>query len=204
MKPTDLDRRIELINIRPRPHACPVDCPLHPDSNAHNPSLSGGFVPPLILPKTDLLVVGIVPAEEEELGGEPLIGPSGRFADHAIRWAGGRQRPLRYSKANLVNCRTVKAGRQKPFIARTPPTAIEMRTCFQVHLRPILQRKWKLVLLLGGDLYKFVVPTEQLADRRTRPMFDLFGKAMGHRMEFDIERFVDPKTGNIVAGGPAK
>ena len=193
-----LAQRIELINIRPRPRVCPVACPLHPKSPHHNPTLSGGFVPPLILPNTSLLVVGIVPGDEEELGGVPFIGPSGRYADHAIHWASGGRSAYKFSKMNLVNCRTVKPGKTKDYINRTPPTAVEMRTCFQAHLRQVLKRKWKCVLLFGTDAYKFIIPTERTGDRSTRPMFDQFIKAMGHRLVFDIETYVDPKTGNIV------
>ena len=197
MKQTDLARRVELISIRPRPSACPTTCPLHPKSKLHNPTLSGGHVPPLIVPNTSLLVVGIVPGEEEELGGQPFIGPSGRYADHTLRWANGTGKGFKYSKMNLVNCRSVKIGKQGRFINRTPPTAVEMRTCFHAHLRRHLKRKWKCVLIFGGDAYKFIIPTERLDERRTRPMFDLFGKAMGHRLEFDIEKFIDAKTGNV-------
>ena len=185
---TDLRRRIELIRGRKRPRACPKTCPLHPCSADHNPELSGGYAAPVIRASDDLLVVAICPAEEEELGGEPLIGPSGRYANHAVQWAGGAKTPMPYSKINVVNCRTVKPGLYKPYINRTPPTAREMKICFEAHLRQVLKRKWRCVLLLGGDAYKFVIPTELLPDGRKRPMFDVFGKAMGHRMVVDIEK----------------
>ena len=191
---TDRARRIELINGRKRPRVCPRTCPLHPRCAEHNPDFSGGYVPPLLHASDDLLVVAICPAEEEELGGEPLIGPSGRYANHAISWAGGAARAMRYSKINVVNCRTVRPGRTRAYINRTPPTMREMRACFEAHLRPALRRKWRCVLLLGADAYKFVIPTELLPDGRKRPMFDAFAKAMGHRMVVDIEAVGDDRT----------
>jgi len=187
MKQADIDRRLKLIGTS-RPKACPLDCPLHPRSPMHNPMLSGGFVPPYTPTGAKLLVVGICPAEEEELGGEPLIGPSGRYAAHAIQWA-NNGKPLVYAKVNIVNCRTVKPGKTRSFINRTPPTATEMMECFHAHLRPLLKRKWACVALLGSDVYKFIVPEIEVADRRYMKLFDVFGKAMGHRCEFDPDHY---------------
>lgn len=187
MKQADIDRRLKLIGTT-RPSACPLECPLHPGSTSHNPMLSGGFVPPKIITRSKLLVVGICPGEEEELGREPFIGPSGRYSSHALEWASGPTR-LAYSKINIVNCRTVKVGKTRSFINRTPPTAREMKACFNAHLRQVLKRRWACVGLYGTDVYRFLVPELDLAHQRSMKMFDVFGKAMGHRCEFDPERF---------------
>jgi uracil-DNA glycosylase len=188
MKHPDIDKRIKLIGTK-RPKACPTECPLHPDSPLHNPMLSGGHVPPKIVTGSRLLVIGIAPAEEEELAREPLVGPSGRYAGHALQWAAG-SRPLKYSKVNLVNCRTVKPGRTRSFINRTPPTTLELRYCYHAIVRPILKRPWKCIALFGGDVYKFMIPEINLGHGKSMKMFDVFGKAMGHRCQFDPEKFL--------------
>lgn len=185
----ELAERKRLIAIRPRPKVCPVECPLHPGSAAHNPTLSGGYVPPHLLPKSQLLAVGIGPGEEEELAGVPLIGPSGRYSDHALTWAGGPSCPLPYDKINIVNCRTVKPSARGGFVNRTPPTTTEQRTCFGAHLRPLLRKKhYRVVLLLGKDAYNLVLPHRVADDHKRPPWFDQFGKAMGHRLVLDIEK----------------
>jgi uracil-DNA glycosylase family 4 len=187
MKQADIDLRLKLIGTT-RPKACPLDCPLHPRSKYHNPMRSGGFVPPKLRPLSKLLIVGIGPGEEEEQGREPFIGPSGRYASRALEWASGQEPLLVYSKINVVNCRTVKPGKQKSFINRTPPTIIEMRACYHAHLRPALRRSWACVAIFGADAYKFLVPTMDVRDGRSMKLFDVFGKAMGHRCEFDPEQ----------------
>lgn len=170
--------RLKLINIRKRPRVCPVECPLHPENPRHNPTYAGGFVPPKVLRGSRLLVVGIAPGEEEELRGEPFVGPAGRYVERMLSWAGGSGSSPRYSKMNICNCRTTKPGRTK-VINRTPPTAQEMRICMKAHLFPLLaSREWELVLLLGGDAYKAVVPKNEEGG----PMFGPFALAMGHRL----------------------
>lgn len=186
MKQADIDKRLKLIGTT-RPKACPLECPLHPSSSTHNPMLSGGYVPPKIITRSKLLVVGICPGEEEELGREPFIGPSGRYSSHALDWAASG--PMVHSKINVVNCRTVKVGKTRSFINRTPPTAREMRICYHAHLKQVLKRRWSVVALFGTDVYKFMVPEVELDFRRTMKIFDVFGKAMGHRCEFDPDKF---------------
>ena len=185
---SDLERRIKLIGTT-RPSVCSTECPLHPKSRYHNPNMSGGHVPPKLSQSSSLLVVGIVPGEEEELGKEPFIGPSGRYLNHALQWAGGSSTPLAYTKVNLVNCRTVKPGRSRAFINRTPPTAREMRCCYQAFLRPLLKQKWDVVALFGTDVYKFMIPEIELREGRSMKMFDVFGKAIGHRLVLNPEHW---------------
>lgn len=189
MKQADIDRRLQLIGTS-RPRSCPIDCPLHPCSKYHNPMVSGGHVPPKTPRGALLLVLGICPGEEEELGCEPFIGPSGRYASHALKWASG-SKPIKFAKANLCNCRTVKPGKTKSFINRTPPTQNELMTCYHAIVKPLLERPWRCVALFGTDVYKFLVPEIEIATRKYVKLFDVFGKAMGHRCVFDVNDYPD-------------
>lgn len=160
---------------RTRPRKC-KGCPGHPQSPGFDPLLTGGFIPPSGPIGAPLLVIGISGGEEEEVRGEPLVGPSGRRLVRTLAYYSkvlGLKKPIKVRKYNLLNCRSLKVGLQGRIINRTPPTVTEMRACCERWLFPELRKtEAEVILILGADTYKFV-----LKDR-----FSIFGKAMGHRL----------------------
>lgn len=132
-----------------RPSIC-FGCPGDPRTSGHLASLWGGHVPPWGPLDCDLLVIGIAPAEEEEIQGRPFVGPSGKKARIAIDWA-AEGRPLRVRWLNIVNCRTRKPGLSQRWINRDP-TAAEFRACAGRWLVPELRSTQARAILLLGQL----------------------------------------------------
>ena len=123
------------------------------------------------------MVIGITGGEEEEIRGEPLVGPSGRKTTRALQWgAGSEGSRLTIRKYNIFNCRAKKPGVTRKFVNRIPSVS-EFRACSERWLFPELRTTpVKLVLCFGADVYKFLF-------RSTKGyQFDVFGKAMGHRL----------------------
>lgn len=160
---------------RKRPLDC-KGCPADPRSPEYDPLLTGSFIPPSGSKQSPLMVIGISGGEEEEVRGEALVGPSGRRLTRALTYyskALGLKKPLELRKYNIFNCRSIKIGLQGRIINRTPPTVREMKACCERWLFPELKKfPGKVIFLLGGDAYKFVLKNR----------FDIFGKAMGHRL----------------------
>lgn len=181
-------KRLEVSRSRKRPSRC-KGCPANPSSPEFDPLMTGGFIPPSGSLNADLMIVGISGGEEEEVRGEPLVGPSGRKLLRALTCAlDGRS--LRIRKYNVFNCRSIKVGMQGKIINRTPPTAREMRACCERWLFPELAKfKGKLVLLLGTDVYKFLLKNR----------FDVFGKAMGHRLYVPRKATTDAGIGKLIS-----
>lgn len=172
----DLEAARYRISIqRKRPSKC-KDCPADPQTPGFDPLLTGGHIPPSGPLKAPLVVIGISGGEEEEVRGEPLVGPSGRRLVRALAYSAkvlGLKKPLEVRKYNLFNCRALKIGLQNRIINRTPPTVTEMRACSERWLFPELRKtEAKVLFILGADTYKFVLKNR----------FDVFGKAMGHRL----------------------
>jgi uracil-DNA glycosylase family 4 len=121
-----------------------------------------------------LWVIGITGGVDEERLGTPLVGPSGWTTDTALQLK--RYPKLKVGRWNVLNCRATKMGSplQGPHVInRTQPTVREMRDCCRRWLFPELAKtRAKVILILGTDAYKFL-----MAHR-----FDVFGKAMGHRL----------------------
>ena len=160
---------------RKRPLKC-KGCPADPKTPGFDPLLTGGFIPPSGPLGAPLIVIGISGGEEEEVRGEPLVGPSGRRLVRPLAYSAkvlGLKKALEVRKYNVFNCRSLKIGLQGRVINRTPPTVTEMRACCERWLLPELKTTpAKLVLLLGADTYKFILKNR----------FDVFGKAIGHRL----------------------
>lgn len=159
-KPGVKEERVKTANIRERPAAC-LGCPLHPSSEKFDPLKSGAYVPPSEPINCDALLVGIAPAEEEEIRGEPLTGPSGRQVVRAIEWGltesfnghRTRKRKLKLGKMNLVQCRTTKIGAGGHPINRDP-TAAEIKECSRRYLWPlVLKTRAKVIAPLGKLAY---------------------------------------------------
>ena len=80
------------------------------------------------------LFVGEGPGRQEDIQGEPFVGPAGKLLDNMLK-ALGLQRQENTYIANVVKCRPVGAdGRDRP------PTASEMQACL-----PFLQRQIELI-----------------------------------------------------------
>ncbi len=126
------------------------------------------------------MVIGITGGEEEEIRGEPLVGPSGRKTTRALQWgAGSESSRLTIRKYNLFNCRARKPGVYRKFVNRkgNEVKISEFRACCERWLFPELRTtKAKLVLCFGADVYKFLFKASN------GYQFDVFGKAMGHRL----------------------
>lgn len=170
---------------RRRPPKC-KGCPAHPQTSTFDPLLTGGFIPPSGQVSSPLVVIGISGGEEEEVRGEPLVGPSGRRLVRILAYSAkalGLKKPLEVRKYNVFNCRSLKVGLQGRIINRTPPTVTEMRACSERWLFPELgTTPAKVILILGADTYKFILKNR----------FDVFGKAIGHRL-FVPRRAVKPE-----------
>lgn len=84
--------------------------------------------------KGSWLFVGEGPGRQEDIQGEPFVGPAGKLLDNMLR-ALGLQRHDNTYIANVVKCRPTGAdGRDRP------PSAIEMQACL-----PFLQRQIELI-----------------------------------------------------------
>lgn len=166
--------RYKIANQRRRPSKC-RDCPAHPEHIEFDPLLTGGFIPPSGPLRAPLILIGISGGDEEEVRGEPLVGPSGRRAARTLAYYmkvhGIKKLDVR--KYNVFNCRSLAVGKQGRIINRTPPTVTEMRACASRWLLPELRKtEAKVILCLGSDAYKFLLKNR----------FDVFGKAIGHRL----------------------
>lgn len=173
-----------------RPPAC-VGCPLHPDSNP-DPARCGAYVPPTCacpgcngwaeafnwhsgrarkLCKAPLMALGIAPGEEEARRNEPLVGPSGRLLEAALRWAKYGNSPM--AKLNLVNCRTTTQGATR--LVNRDPTKTEIAACMERITGPIIEHYPGTILLLGGLAFSTVM----------RETFGTFAESRGYRLELD-------------------
>lgn len=164
-----------------RPRMC-IGCPGDPRTSGYQAWLWGGHVPPYGPQNADMLVVGIIPGEEEEVQGRPFVGPSGKKIRHAIDWA-SEGRELRVRWMNIVNCRTRKPGKSQKWINRDP-TALEFRECAKRFLLPELRATHAKVILLLGQL-PFELVLQPLGLRlhnlpRSRHKYT-FALCMGHR-----------------------
>jgi uracil-DNA glycosylase family 4 len=158
-----------------RPSKC-IGCPAHPDSPAWDPLLYGAFIKPTIEKRAKFCVVGISGGEEEEAGGEALIGPSGRRLKRAIEM--GAERKVIFSKFNLFNCRSLKLGMRGNIINRDP-TAREIKECWKRWLGPFLKTNDQLIVPLGALAYRYIVeiPLEKETGMKVK-----MGHALGHRL----------------------
>jgi len=125
---------------------CPqcTGCPLRdkfPNRNLVPPKLGTG----------SRLVVAEAAGEQEEIQGEPLVGPSGRVFDSWCRKAGISRDSL--SIANTLACRP--PDNIYPGDAESPFSEAEaaqiIRHCMKNHLLPLLEsRPWKRIDIIGG------------------------------------------------------
>lgn len=159
-----------------RPSVC-KDCMGNPDSDSHNPMVSGGHIPPSGPIDAPLMLIGITGGVEEEERGEPFVGKSGRKIKAVIRWAveefGSKSLPIR--KYNIYNCRATTTGYGGRIVNRKSGgmTVREMKSCASRWLLPELRKtKAKVVLVLGTEAFSFLIGKR----------FDNFNKAMGYRL----------------------
>ncbi len=162
--------RLHWINIRRRPSKC-IGCPLHPRTPGFDPLSGGAHVPPKRASGALLLVAAIVPGEEEEVRGEPLTGPTGRWIERSLQFDG----ELPMCKLNIVNCRATKLGLQGRIVNRTKVTAAEYHFCMERFFLPeVAKFAPGKIFILGTDAYKIGV----------EEAFGKFGIAIGHRLPF--------------------
>jgi len=91
-----------------------------------------------------VMVVGRNPGKEEDAGGEPFIGRSGKFLNGYLERIGLRREEVYIT--NTVKCHT-KNDR--------PPDPIEIKTCSTLWLhKEGKELKPRLILVLGQDAYK--------------------------------------------------
>ena len=98
-------------------------------------------------PQAHWMVVGEAPGEQEDLEGEPFVGPSGQLLDRMLaalkltRAAGGPEPPSqRVFIANTLKCRPPR---------NRNPTAAEMAQCEPFLVRQIELLKPRLILAMG-------------------------------------------------------
>jgi uracil-DNA glycosylase family 4 len=102
-------------------------------------------------PDADLVIVGEGPGEQEDLTGEPFVGPAGQMLDKMLENVLGLPRSEVYI-LNTVKCRP--PGNRNP----TPEELAACRPFLEGQLRAI---RPKVLLVLGGVAYKALLETEQ-------------------------------------------
>jgi DNA polymerase len=109
-------------------------------------------------PEADLMVIGEGPGEQEDLRGEPFVGPAGQMLDRMLENVIGLPRSQVYI-ANVVKCR--------PPDNRNPEPA-EAATCKPFLFRQILAIQPRVVLVLGSVALKHVLDLEGIVRNRGR------------------------------------
>ncbi len=98
-------------------------------------------------PDADLMVVGEGPGEQEDLTGEPFVGPAGEMLDKMLANVVGLRRSEVYI-ANIVKCRP--PGNRNP-------EAAEADVCKGFLHRQIAAVKPKILLVLGGVATEYLL-----------------------------------------------
>lgn len=91
-------------------------------------------------PDADLMVIGEGPGEQEDLKGEPFVGPAGQMLDRMLTKVLELPRSAVYI-ANVVKCRPPDNRK---------PTTEEATTCAPFLARQVRAVRPKLILVLGG------------------------------------------------------
>lgn len=123
-------------------------CPLHKTAHLH--VFYRGACP------CDVLLVGEAPGNDEDLYGEPFIGPAGKLLDEMIEDAIEELKiELPYEKTfgftNIVACRPW----DREAHSLKPPVQGEAKACNPRYVRTIEIAKPRLIVLVGGVAKKF-------------------------------------------------
>ncbi|MCB9681407.1 MAG: uracil-DNA glycosylase [Alphaproteobacteria bacterium] len=109
-------------------------------------------------PEADLMVVGEGPGEQEDLKGEPFVGPAGQMLDRMLANVVGLQRSQVYI-ANIVKCRPPKNRNPEP---------VEAATCKPFLFRQIEAVQPRLILVLGGVALEHLLGVKGILRNRGR------------------------------------
>jgi uracil-DNA glycosylase family 4 len=101
-------------------------------------------------PDADLVVVGEAPGRQEDLKGEPFVGPAGEMLDKMLENVLGLPRSAVYI-CNVVKCRPPD---------NRNPLPDEVAACAPYLERQIRSARPKLLLVLGGVAFKSLFHTE--------------------------------------------
>lgn len=101
-------------------------------------------------PEADLMVIGEGPGQEEDLSGEPFVGPAGQMLDRMLSNVLGLQRSQVYI-ANIVKCRP--PGNRNP-------EPDEIAACKPFLERQIAAIQPRLILVLGSVAFKALFEVE--------------------------------------------
>lgn len=107
-------------------------------------------------PDAELMVIGEGPGEQEDLRGEPFVGPAGAMLDKMLENVVGLGRSQVYV-ANVVKCRP--PGNRKP-------QSDETEVCKAFLFRQIAAVRPKLLLVLGGTALEAVLNTTGITKAR--------------------------------------
>lgn len=119
-------------------------------------------------PRAQWMIIGEGPGQQEDLKGEPFVGPAGRLLDNMLR-AAGRARSEGAYIANIVKCRPPNNRNPRPE---------EAAACMPYLKRQITLIRPRLIIAVGG------VAAQNLLDEDA-PVGRMRGRV--HRMpEFDI------------------
>ncbi|MCB9664189.1 MAG: uracil-DNA glycosylase [Alphaproteobacteria bacterium] len=109
-------------------------------------------------PDADLLVIGEGPGQQEDLKGEPFVGPAGQMLDRMLENVLGLRRDQVYI-ANVVKCRP--PGNRNP-------APEEAATCKPFLLRQVAAVRPRLVLVLGSVALREVLCLQGIKRSRGR------------------------------------
>ncbi|HMV69029.1 MAG TPA: uracil-DNA glycosylase, partial [Myxococcota bacterium] len=111
-------------------------------------------------PEADLMVIGEGPGEQEDLRGEPFVGPAGEMLDRMLENVLGLGRSKVYI-ANVVKCRP--PGNRNPDLD-------EVAACLPFLERQILAVQPKLILILGGVALQHVLKINGITRNRGKEL----------------------------------
>lgn len=122
-------------------------------------------------PKSQIMLVGEAPGQNEDLAGKAFVGRSGKLLD-ALMLDIGIDTNKDCLITNVVKCRPPK---------NRPPTKTEVAECLPLLLKQIELMKPRVVVLLGATAAKHLVPA--IEENKQISMRDRVGRF------FQIERF---------------
>jgi len=102
-------------------------------------------------PDADLVVVGEGPGHQEDLQGEPFVGPAGQMLDNMLAKVVGVPRPEAYI-LNVVKCRPPR---------NRNPLPVEVAACRPFLAAQIRALQPKIILVLGSVAYKTLMATSE-------------------------------------------
>ncbi len=146
------------------------------ESRQHTVFGVGVETPADAVPAVDWLIVGEAPGEQEDLSGEPFVGPAGQLLDNMLK-ACGRHRTqagdngLGVYIANVLKCR--------PPSNRNPQPE-EVAACGAYLARQIECLQPRLIVAMGRFAAQFLL-AETVPDAATAPLGKLRGQVYAYR-----------------------